>query len=95
MNLIEQIKETFEVPPETHIKLCHRGKLIHELPSSNNAIIHASVLSCSSSGFKFSKEGEEIPFRDEILEAFNFIRGIIEECRCMNLNCRQTHRRQQ
>jgi len=74
MNLIEQIKETFEVPPETQIKLCHRGKLIHELPSSNNAIIHASVLSSSSSGFKFSKEGEEIPFRDEILEAFNFIR---------------------
>ncbi len=75
MNLIEQIKETFEVPPETQIRLCHRGKLIEELPSSNNAIIHASVLSSPTSGFKFSKEGEEIPFRGDILEAFNFIRG--------------------
>ena len=76
MNLIEQIKETFEVPPETQIKLCHRGKLIDGLPSSNNALIYASVLSNPTSGFKFIKEGEEIPFRDEILEAFNFIRGI-------------------
>ncbi|CAG5098835.1 Oidioi.mRNA.OKI2018_I69.XSR.g16020.t1.cds [Oikopleura dioica] len=73
-DLVEQIKETFEVPHEANIKLCYRGKFIEKLPSINNALIHASVLNTSTSGFIFSTGGEEIPFRSEILDAFNFIR---------------------